>query len=49
MNIAVVGQGYVGLPLAIAAVDAGHHVLGIDVDLRLIEKLNNGTSPIVDI
>jgi UDP-N-acetyl-D-glucosamine dehydrogenase len=32
MKIAVIGQGYVGLPLAKAAADAGHHVFGFDIN-----------------
>ena len=28
--LAIIGQGYVGLPLAMAAVDAGWTVIGID-------------------
>ena len=49
MNIAVVGQGYVGLPLAIAATRAGHHVIGIDTDELLVNKIQGGASPIGDI
>ena len=30
--LTVIGQGYVGLPLAMLAVEAGHHVVGIDLD-----------------
>ena len=32
MKISVIGQGYVGLPLAMAAVDSGFTVFGIDVN-----------------
>ena len=49
MKVSIVGQGYVGLPLAIAAVKAGHDVFGIDLELSLIEKLKNGISPIGDL
>jgi len=45
----VVGQGYVGLPLALAMVQAGHTVNGIDVDQKLIEKINQCDSPTGDI
>ena len=44
--IAIIGMGYVGLPLAVAAADAGFRVVGFDVDPRKIEGLNAGRSPI---
>ena len=49
MKVSIVGQGYVGLPLAIAAVQAGHDVVGIDLDTQLTEKLVSGKSPIGDL
>jgi UDP-N-acetyl-D-glucosamine dehydrogenase len=49
LKISVVGQGYVGLPLSLAMVQAGHTVNGIDLDLKLIEKISQGVSPIGDI
>ena len=39
MKVAVIGQGYVGLPLAIAASSAGHEVIGFDNDPNVIDKL----------
>ncbi|MCB1744348.1 MAG: nucleotide sugar dehydrogenase, partial [Gammaproteobacteria bacterium] len=41
-TIAVVGMGYVGLPLARALNSAGFEVLGFDVDPHKIEMLNRG-------
>jgi UDP-N-acetyl-D-glucosamine dehydrogenase len=49
MRVSIIGQGYVGLPLAIAAVRAGHEVVGIDLDRGLTQKLALGKSPIVDL
>jgi UDP-N-acetyl-D-glucosamine dehydrogenase len=49
MRAVIVGQGYVGLPLAVAAAGAGHDVVGVDLDERLVERLNNGDSPIGDV
>ena len=49
MKIAVVGQGYVGLPLAVAAAGAGHNVLGIDSNGARVGLLNGGVSPVEDI
>jgi UDP-N-acetyl-D-glucosamine dehydrogenase len=49
MQVAIVGQGYVGLPLAIAAAQAGHTVFGIDTNQSLVSTLANGRSPIGDV
>jgi UDP-N-acetyl-D-glucosamine dehydrogenase len=48
-SVAVVGLGYVGLPLAIAFAEAGVDVLGIDVSVDRIEALVAGRSPVDDI
>lgn len=39
MRVAVIGQGYVGYPLALAAAKAGHKVVGFDIDSDVIETL----------
>jgi UDP-N-acetyl-D-glucosamine dehydrogenase len=44
MKIAVVGLGYVGLPLALQFARSCVSVVGIDVDARKIQLLNNGQS-----
>ena len=44
MKIAVVGLGYVGLPLSIQFARSGATVLGIDVDSKKVDLLNNGQS-----
>jgi len=48
-KIAVVGQGYVGLPLALAAVDAKFKVVGIDTNSAKVEIIQSGISPVEDI
>jgi len=48
-KIAVVGQGYVGLPLALAAVDAKFNVVGIDTNSAKVEMIQSGISPVEDI
>jgi UDP-N-acetyl-D-glucosamine dehydrogenase len=48
-RIAVVGCGYVGLPLALAFADAGFHVTGIDVDNERVRRMNAGESHILDV
>ncbi|MDX6669049.1 MAG: UDP-N-acetyl-D-glucosamine dehydrogenase [Solirubrobacteraceae bacterium] len=49
MTIGIVGLGYVGLPLAVAFAEAGHDVIGVDVDARKIAALKEGTSHIEDV
>jgi UDP-N-acetyl-D-glucosamine dehydrogenase len=44
MKIAVVGLGYVGLPLSLQFARTGVEVLGLDVDLQKVEALNAGKS-----
>lgn len=48
-KIAVIGLGYVGLPLAIHFANSGFSVIGIDLDQRKIESLLNGNSYIPDV
>jgi UDP-N-acetyl-D-glucosamine dehydrogenase len=48
-RLTVIGQGYVGLPLAMAAVNAGWTVVGIDNDIDKVNRISSGSSPIEDI
>ena len=48
-RIGVIGQGYVGLPLALAAAESGYQVLGFDLNSKLVDSLNSGQSHIEDI
>ena len=48
-TVAVVGQGYVGLPLSIALINAGCKVIGFDIDRDKISNLLRGISQINDI
>ena len=48
-NIIVIGQGYVGMPLALAAASAGYNVSGVDSDTEKVSQINSGNSPIEDI
>jgi UDP-N-acetyl-D-glucosamine dehydrogenase len=47
--LAVVGQGYVGLPLALRAVDVGFRVVGVDSDERRVAALLAGESYVDDV
>lgn len=49
LTVLVLGQGYVGLPVAMAAASAGHTVIGFDVDEARVSRLGKGVSPISDI
>ena len=44
MKIAIVGLGYVGLPLAIQFARANVNVLGLDIDVRKVDLVNKGRS-----
>ena len=46
MRVAIIGQGYVGLTIAVGAAGAGHSVVGFDVNASLVKALNAGTSHI---
>lgn len=48
-EIAIIGLGYVGLPLAVAYAQAGFRVQGIDTDTERVETLNRGVSPVGDV
>jgi UDP-N-acetyl-D-glucosamine dehydrogenase len=48
-RLAVIGQGYVGLPLAARAIRAGFTVIGFDVDRDRVEQLRRGKSFIEDV
>jgi UDP-N-acetyl-D-glucosamine dehydrogenase len=47
--VAIMGLGYVGLPLAAVFARAGYRVIGIDPDKRKIDLLNEGKSYIQDV
>lgn len=47
--IAIIGQGYVGLPLAIAAAESGLDVIGFDIDKNKISNINSFVSPVEDV
>ena len=49
LKIAIVGQGYVGLPLARAFVESGISVFGIESNVEVAQELNNRESHIEDI
>jgi nucleotide sugar dehydrogenase len=43
-NVAVIGLGKIGLPLAIQYARRGYRVIGCDINARIVEDLNNGKS-----
>jgi UDP-N-acetyl-D-glucosamine dehydrogenase len=48
-RVVVVGLGYVGLPLAMRAAEAGHQVIGYDTDPGRVKRLGAGESYIEDV
>jgi UDP-N-acetyl-D-glucosamine dehydrogenase len=48
-RVVVVGQGYVGLPLAMRAVAVGHDVVGFDVDEGRVKALASSESYVTDV
>jgi UDP-N-acetyl-D-glucosamine dehydrogenase len=49
MKVTIVGQGYVGLPLALQVAMVGHSVVGFDIDQSKIEHLKQGITQIPDV
>jgi UDP-N-acetyl-D-glucosamine dehydrogenase len=49
MRVVVVGQGYVGLPLAVRAAQIGHQVVAFDINETRVKRLLSGESYIEDI
>lgn len=48
-TVAVIGMGYVGLPLSVCVAKVGYRVVGIDINPRRVEQLNQGKSYIDDV
>ncbi|NPV85270.1 MAG: nucleotide sugar dehydrogenase [Anaerolineae bacterium] len=48
-HVAILGLGYVGLPLAVVFGEAGFHVTGIDPIAEKVEMLNKGESYVLDV
>lgn len=48
-TLVVIGQGYVGLPVAMRAVEVGYRVIGVDLDAPRIQSLRDGISYVDDI
>src|SRR5688572_13657911 len=48
-RVAIMGCGYVGLPLGVAFAEAGFHVLGVEIDHGRAAALERGQSYILDV
>jgi nucleotide sugar dehydrogenase len=48
-KVVILGQGYVGLPMALRATEVGMAVVGLDTDEEIVERLNSGHSHIDDV
>ena len=48
-SVAIVGLGYIGLPLACLCAEKGLDVYGVDIDKNKISLIKQGKSPIEDL
>lgn len=48
-TVAVIGLGYVGLPLAVRSKERGYDVIGIDLEQKKVDLINKKKSPIEDV
>lgn len=48
MNITVIGLGYMGLPMAAILARAGHKVHGVDINPKVVERVNKGECPFLE-
>ena len=46
MQISIIGQGYVGLSLAMSAINVGYKVIGFDLNSELVEQLKVGETEV---
>ncbi|MBM3682632.1 MAG: nucleotide sugar dehydrogenase, partial [Actinobacteria bacterium] len=42
MKVSVIGQGYVGLTVTVAAAKAGHRLIGFDISEVIVKRLKEG-------
>ncbi|MCC7260992.1 MAG: nucleotide sugar dehydrogenase [Candidatus Latescibacteria bacterium] len=49
LHLAIIGLGYVGLPLAVEFAEAGIHTTGIDLDTSKVDQVNAGQSYVQDV
>ena len=49
IEVSIIGQGYVGFPLAIHAAAAGNRVVGYDNDISKISDITQGKYPISEL
>ena len=42
MKICIIGLGYIGLPTAAVLSNAGHKIIGVDLNKKIISKINQG-------
>ena len=46
--VTIVGLGYVGLPLALLASKKGYEVVGVDLNEKRVDQINNRVAPYAD-
>ena len=48
-RVCVVGLGYMGLPMAAILAKAGHEVVGVDINPKVVERVNAGVCPFAEV
>lgn len=48
-SLVVIGQGYVGLPMTLTAVEVAMTAVGFDTDNEIVQHLNSGQSDTGDV
>ena len=47
-KVAVIGLGYIGLPTAAVIASKGTSVIGVDIDTRVVQRVNKGRVPFIE-
>ena len=47
-KVCVLGLGYIGLPTAVLLSSNGYEVLGVDINVDLVNRLNSGKSNLME-
>ena len=48
MKVCVIGLGYIGLPTSLLLANAGHEVIGVDINTKIIETLKKNQLPFIE-
>lgn len=48
MKVSVIGLGKLGSPMVASMANAGHTIIGVDVNQKYVEAIDNGTAPVTE-